>query len=208
MTRNKPHDTTSLIIYGAGGHGAVVVESAISMGFNVIGLIDTNPDATPILNLPILSPDQANLSQAKILIAIGDNLLREKLTQQYQELGWQLATVIHASACISPTAKIAQGTYIGPKVIVNAMTQIEQGVILNSGVIAEHHNTIQAFSHLAPGVCTGGFVDVGQRALIGINASILPNIKIESDAAIGAGSVVTQNIAPHAVAWGNPAKAR
>ena len=47
---------------------------------------------------------------------------------------------------------------------------------------------------------------VKQGASIGANATILPGITIGSKAMIGAGSVVTKNVADNTVVVGNPAK--
>jgi serine acetyltransferase len=43
---------------------------------------------------------------------------------------------------------------------------------------------------------------------VGANTVILPNTKIGDYAVIGAGSVVSRDIPPASVAWGNPAKVR
>ena len=47
---------------------------------------------------------------------------------------------------------------------------------------------------------------IGQRAAVGSNATILCGVKIGAEAVIGAGSVVTKDVPPRAVAAGNPAK--
>ncbi|MCH7573949.1 MAG: acyltransferase [Candidatus Marinimicrobia bacterium] len=49
-------------------------------------------------------------------------------------------------------------------------------------------------------------VHIGDRVRIGAHAVILPGVTIGDGAAVGAGSVVTKDIPPHAVAAGNPAK--
>lgn len=43
-------------------------------------------------------------------------------------------------------------------------------------------------------------------ASIGANATILPGIRVGAYALIGAGSVVTQDVPPHAIVYGNPAR--
>ncbi len=47
---------------------------------------------------------------------------------------------------------------------------------------------------------------VKRGASVGSNATILPGVTIGEGAMIGAGSVVTKDVPPHAVAAGNPAK--
>lgn len=49
-------------------------------------------------------------------------------------------------------------------------------------------------------------VTVGTRAFIGIGAIVMPGISIGEGAIVGAGSVVTENVPPHTVVAGNPAR--
>ena len=49
-------------------------------------------------------------------------------------------------------------------------------------------------------------VTIGNNVWIGGSATILPGVTIGDNSVIGAGSVVTKNIAPYTVAGGNPAK--
>lgn len=49
---------------------------------------------------------------------------------------------------------------------------------------------------------------VGRRASIGSNATILAGIKIGEGAIVGAGSVVTRDVAPYTIVAGNPARSR
>ena len=49
-------------------------------------------------------------------------------------------------------------------------------------------------------------VAVGRRVFIGANAIILPGVTIGDDAIVGAGSVVSRDVAPGTVVAGNPAR--
>ena len=51
-----------------------------------------------------------------------------------------------------------------------------------------------------------GGIKVGHDVWIGKRAIILPNVSIGSGAIVGAGSVVTKDVPPYAVAAGNPAR--
>ena len=52
----------------------------------------------------------------------------------------------------------------------------------------------------------GGDVVIGDRAWIAYRALILPGITIGEGAVVGAGAVVTKDVAPYAIVAGNPAK--
>lgn len=47
---------------------------------------------------------------------------------------------------------------------------------------------------------------VRKSASIGANATILPGLEIGANAMVGAGSVVTSNVPPYAIVYGNPAR--
>jgi acetyltransferase-like isoleucine patch superfamily enzyme len=59
---------------------------------------------------------------------------------------------------------------------------------------------------MAPGAVLAGEVVVGDYASVGTNATVMPRIKIGSDAVIGAGAVVTRDVPDRAVVVGNPAR--
>ena len=56
------------------------------------------------------------------------------------------------------------------------------------------------------GASIAGRVQVGNFVTIGTNSTILPDIRIEEGAYIGAGSVVNRDIKKNEVVVGNPAK--
>ena len=49
-------------------------------------------------------------------------------------------------------------------------------------------------------------ISIGKETWIGMGAIILPGVTIGDGVIVGAGSVVTENIPPHALVYGNPAK--
>ena len=83
---------------------------------------------------------------------------------------------------------------------------IADGVIINTKASVDHDNYLMRFSSLAPGVCTGGNVSIGQRSAISIGATIKHGIKIGHDVVVGANSLVINDIISNQVAYGTPAK--
>jgi len=70
----------------------------------------------------------------------------------------------------------------------------------------DHDCRIGDFVHLAPGVRLAGEVTVGEGALIGIGASVLPGVCIGAWDVVGAGAVVTEDVAPGVTVVGVPAR--
>jgi len=206
-----------LIICGAGGHGAVVGDTAVAAGYVLVGVIDAvrpvDGERPPFGGVPWLgSPEDPDESLAELIrrgalihAAIGDADIRRRWHAIHPG---HAATIVHPSATVSPSAEIGSGTFIGPRAVVNARAVIGEGVIVNSGAIVEHDARIGRFTHLGPGAVALGEATVGESVLVGANATILPAIRIGDGATIGAGSVVTRGIHDGAMAFGNPARPR
>lgn len=98
--------------------------------------------------------------------------------------------------------RIGKNVKIHNKVYVAQFTTIEDDVFLAPGVTLAND--------IHPGCpdstkCMRG-PSINKRAQIGINCTILPRVVIGEDSVIGAGSVVTKDIPPGVVAYGNPAQ--
>ncbi len=117
---------------------------------------------------------------------------------------------------------------IGDEVSVWSNTLIDYGCRIGSRVKIHCNCYVAQFTEigddafLAPGVTTANDLYPGDErsaallggpkieagAQIGVNVTILPYVRIGAGAIIGAGSVVTRDVAPGMVAFGNPAVAR
>lgn len=106
-------------------------------------------------------------------------------------------TTIDYGCTIGHRVKIHCNCYIAQ------FTTIEDDVFIAPGVIFA--NDLFPKGPNAAEVLQGPIIKRG--AAIGVNCTILPGVTIGEHALIGAGSVVTRPVAPHAVVWGNPAQA-
>lgn len=188
--------TTSLYIYGNGGHAKVVADIARANGYDNLIFLDDNSDIKFNSNLP----------KHPIIIAIGNALIRQKLQNLVLSSGFELITLIHPTAVIGSDVTIGNGSVVMPGAIINAKSTIGNGVIINSGAIIEHECTIGDFAHICPGVAIAGGSLVGERSWIGIGSSVIQNITIKPDITIGAGSVVVKDILEGSLAYGNPCR--
>lgn len=209
-----PPPAAALWIYGAGGQGLVTAEAAEASGWHVLGFLDdqAKPNET-ILHWPValassIQPDAGPSGEgaAMLIVAMGDNRVRERLQRERAAAGWRFATVVHPSAWVSPSAQIGPGSYVGPMAAINGLARVGAGVIVNTGAIVEHHNDVADFAHIGPDAALAGRVSVGARTLVGVGASVRPFAKIGADCVVGAGAAVVGDVADGKTVKGVPAR--
>ena len=202
-----------ILVFGAGGHAKVVAEVARALGQEVAGFLEDGEAreghahfGAQILSWRRFVADLQRWEGVPIALAIGDNLGRARAFERLGALGRPVATLIHPSAVVSPTAVIGAGTVIMPTAVVNADARLGLGVIVNTGAVVEHDVELGDFVHLSPHVALGGGVRVGPRAHLGLGAVALPRVNINTDVRVGAGAVVLSDIPPGATVVGVPAR--
>jgi acetyltransferase-like isoleucine patch superfamily enzyme len=120
---------------------------------------------------------------------------------------------------------VREDTRIGAQVSVWSNTVIDYGCVIGSRVkihcncYVAQYTELEDDAFLAPGVTIANDLFPGQArsanamagpligagAQVGVNVTILPYVTIGASAIIGAGSVVTRDIPPGTIAYGNPA---
>ncbi len=185
-----------IYLYGQSGHGKVVADIARACGYDEIVFLD---DAGKLK----FSPD---LPKADILISIGDCATREKIQKRVEACGFALATLVHPSAVVSPSASVGAGSVVMPRAVINADAKIGRGVIVNTGAIVEHDCTVGDFAHICPASAIAGGTVMGERVWFGIGSCAIQGVSVADDVFIGAGSTVVSDIPKCRLAYGTPCK--
>ncbi len=211
-SRYKPPVMSPLLLLGGGGHALVVVEAARSLGLSLAGCLD-DADSPVLSTGPIPVPRLGPLHsfadfapQNRLILTFGDVATRKAWLAHALLPEANFITICHPSSCVSITACISSGVFVGPLAIVNAQAAIGNHAIINSGAIVEHECDLAENVHIAPGAVLGGRVTVGSNTLIGIGARVNPGIKIGSGVVVGAGAVVIANVPDGQRVVGCPAK--
>ena len=125
---------------------------------------------------------------------------------------WAFTHVL-SGALIGSDCNICENVFIENRVVIGNRVTVKNGVQLWDGV------TLGDDVFIGPNVtfCNDKYprsrnpdfkplvTHVLRGASIGANATILPGITIGEFSVVGAGSVVTKDVAPHSVVVGNPA---
>ena len=194
-----------LIIIGASGHGKVIADIAIACGYEIVGFLDDDVNKKECYGCSVLgtTADAEKYSECDFIIAIGNNAIRRKIAYSYPLLSYTV--LIHPSAIISESAKIAGGTVVMPQAVINAGAVIGRHCIVNTASVIEHDCRIENYTHISPGAVLCGTVSVGENTWVGAGSTVINNVSICSDTVIGAGSTVTKNIEKSGVYIGTPA---
>lgn len=143
-----------LLIIGAGGHGRVAAEVAEACGYKV-SFLDDQPGEGVVGTLSDI--DAVKESYDEFFVGIGNNSKRQSLQEELEQKCLHVATLVHPTAYVSPSAMIDAGTIIEPKAIVNTKSVIGKGCIISVGAIVDHDAVIVAYVHVNAGaICKGG----------------------------------------------------
>lgn len=197
---------TELYIYGASGHGKVVLDVALRLGYKVKGFIDDDETKIELLKLPVNRLSEINSVGVEIALGIGNNKIRELVYNRIIDSGLKIRSLIDQSAVISQYAAINNGTVIFPNSVVNNSVYIGKGCIINTGAIIEHDCIVGDFAHISPNAALAGGVKVGKYSQVGIGACVKQNITIGNNVIVGAGAVIVKDIPDNVIVIGNPGR--
>jgi len=192
-------------IYGAGGHGKVVWDAMQKSKLKCEGFIDDQA-LNQWMDLPVFASSfLSDINNIELHIAIGSCKTREEVVNKFQN--FKFTSIYHPDAIISSSAKIEVGTYLAAGSIIGPDASVGKHTIVNHHAVIDHDCSVGDFCHIAPHASLGGGVKVGQGVLIGTGAIVLPGLTINDYATVGAGSIVTHDIASGITVMGNPARA-
>lgn len=180
-----------LLLVGCGGFGRVVLEHVINdydvaflddgsltevNGVSVIGRISDMKKLYPEFQL--------------LLVAIGNNSLRERIYKDAEKIGYQFPNIIVPSAYISPYAKLGTGVIVLNNAVIQNNAKIGSGTILNPGVEAHHDSTIGEYSLIYTNTVIRSLTHIGNRVRIGSNATVGTGALVADDMTIEDGAVI------------------
>jgi UDP-perosamine 4-acetyltransferase len=202
--------STRVVVVGSGGHAAVCIDLLLQSGMDVAGAVSAAPAHRP-LQVPLLGGDAALpglLAQGveHAFVAIGDNGVRRRVTAEVRELGFSLVNAVSPDAGLSPSVTLGEGVAVMAGVVVNAYTEVGDGVILNTGSTVDHDCVLGPFVHIGPGCHLAGTVQAAEGVFVGVGSSVIPGCHLGRWSQLGAGSVVIGNVGDQVLAQGVPAR--
>jgi sugar O-acyltransferase (sialic acid O-acetyltransferase NeuD family) len=140
---------TNLLIFGAGGHGMVVKETAEALGiYREINFLD---DRSDLAIGKCKDYKHFSDSYSHFFVAFGDNEQRMNWIEKLIGEGYNLPRLVHPTAFISPSANIEKGSIVCVKAVVNTNVKIKKGCIIGIGALIDHDSSVGEYSHINSG---------------------------------------------------------
>lgn len=156
----------NLLILGAGGHGKVVKEIAeVDRRYETVAFLDDRYDGNDVEiigNFSAYMDFREQYSQA--FVAMGNLKLRSHWEEKMLLAGYELPSLVHPDACISPSASIDMGTVIMAKAVIQTNAKVGRGCIISAGAVIDHDAEVGDYCHIN----SGAIVAAGSRVPSGI----------------------------------------
>jgi sugar O-acyltransferase (sialic acid O-acetyltransferase NeuD family) len=205
--------SSPIVIAGAGGMGREAVTWLTDLGEveHLAGFVaapDT-PKGTTLLDLPVwadLATPAEQHGRLRVVMGVGSPGIRRRVAEEADDLGLELMTVVHPLAYVGETSTLGRGAVIGPYAIVPRENTVGIGALVYYHSVVGHDVTVGDFAYVAPHVSLGGHSTIEDEVFLGLGATVLPTLTVGTRAVVGAGALVTRDVAADATVVGSPAR--
>jgi sugar O-acyltransferase (sialic acid O-acetyltransferase NeuD family) len=204
-----------LVIAAAGGFGRELAAYARDAGFEIAGFLhdlDTYPGSLDGVSLGagVLGTIDGYEPAAEELVAIGlgDIGPRLEIANRLTARGAQLATVVHPSAWVAPSATLGAGVVVAPFALIGPDVRIGELTLVNDHATVSHDAVVGRCCVISPHAVANGRVVLEDEVFMATHAVVTPRRRVGARSAVSAGSVVFRDVPADSLAAGNPARSR
>ncbi len=206
-----------LVIVGAGGFGREVLDVVRAMdplgqAMSFAGFVADDEPSPGLLERIgaqwLGTPDEfAALPSADLYaVCVSAADARQRLARQMDSVGLLAATLIHPTAIVGADVELGAGVVMCAQSHVTTNVRIGAHVHIDRLAQVGHDCVVGDFVTMHPATVLSGTVSIGDRTKFGTSSCVLPNLTIGSDAVIGAGAVVIDDVPDGQTVVGVPAR--
>ncbi|KJZ15970.1 shikimate dehydrogenase [Marinomonas sp. S3726] len=206
-----------IVIIGGGGHASVITEILLNQGREIIAVVSPEDicQRSVFKGIIHLKKDEDVLvyDKEQVLLVNGIGIMpkssfRREINEYFLALGYRFETVVASNSYVSPYASIDAGAQVLPMAIIQTGATVGSHSIINTGALIEHDCRIGSYNHIAPKATLCGQVETKDSVYVGAGSIIIQKVKLELGSIIGAGAVVTKNIAFNKICYPSRSKVK
>ena len=211
MIKNK-----KIIIYGTGGLGRGIVDLIDSINkylenhWDICGFVDDNENRSEVNGVQVLGGSNYLLNYQKeinVVLAFGSPKVKEKIYNMLSSKGnIYFPNLIHPGVGISKHNQFGKGNIISKGVALSTNITIGDFNLIHYNCSIGHDVSMGNYNSVFPLVALSGYDKLGDCVEIGTNTAAIPNISIEDNAIVGAGSTIIKNVRENSRVVGVPGK--
>ena len=142
----------------------------------------------------------------RFILAIGDMDARRRTVESLCNRGAIFLSMIHPTAVVAPTARLAKGIVIYPFATVSNNTVLDDYVHLSLYASVGHDARLGKYCLLSPYATLNGFSILEDEVFLGTHSTIGPTQVVGSQSKISANSAVLRDVQPLSFVHGVPGR--
>lgn len=176
-----------------------------------IVLLDDDParQGQQILDVPVIGPFAAlaghRPGDAAVNLVARSTKGRDAARAKIESFGISLISLVHPSVDIRG-ATLGRAVTIYAGCTISALSTVGDHAVVFTQAVLGHGATLGTGGVLAPGAVVNARVRVGDRAYIGANATVLPDLEVGAEATVSACSAAVGDVPAGSIALGVPAE--
>lgn len=203
---NRSGISNNFHLVGAGSHARSLLNLAELSGLKIAGIYENNfADGEQVNECNIIGTLSNIKKDDILLLAVGDNIKREKIFHGYRAQIYEDG-LVHPSAVLEARVTMGCSNHIFAGAYLNSNVEMGENNIINTKSVLEHEVVIGSHNHISVGAVVCGRTKIGNRCFFGAGVIVIDKLSICDDVIIGAGSVVINDIDTAGTYVGNPAR--
>lgn len=196
-------DVNDLIIIGDGEFAEIAYEyfthdspyDVVAFSVERSFLKNTNLFGLPIVPLDELE-QHFNYEKHRVFVAVTYTQLNRVRTRLYNEVkrkGFRPISYISSKAFVWHNVEIGENCFIFENNVLQHRVKVGNNVILWSGNHIGHRTVLRDHCYVTSHAVLSGYCDIGESSFLGVNCTVVDNVKVAKDCIVGAGALITRD---------------